>query len=70
MDQQKTKSKLKVLDQTDLDTLLILVQEEYKNRGLAKGNEALPRFTTNRSNTPSQISNSLHNFFENAWIHG
>jgi len=70
MNTEKTKTKLKTLSQRELDVLLILVQEEYKNRGMSKDNSPVPQFTSNASNSSQQMADSLERFFNQAWIHG
>jgi hypothetical protein len=61
MDKDKTKVKLNKLKDSELRTLLALVQEELSNR---------MRYLSNTENTPQEQCNALKRAFAEAWPHG
>ena len=61
MNIENAKKKLALLTDSEVKTLLSLVQAELSKR---------PQYLSNIENTPREQSNALSEMFSQAWIHG
>lgn len=71
MNIEKTKLKLSVLTDTNLDVLHGLIKKEYINRGrVDSNNNVVKNYTSNTTDSPTEQCASLSKMFNQAWIHG
>lgn len=71
MNVERTSSKLKSLNNADLESLDWLVKQEYIRRGKVDSHgDRVNNFTSNTVHTGAEQSAGLSEMFDRAWIHG